>query len=204
MSGNDPILVITCPNCGAATEFSHAESAAIPKAHRDPFDRHPAFDVVTGRNCVGSTVTVASYFSPVTGPLDNIKNLPDVARSLTWSQWLHDRPAGVSDLGAFRCSACNTARRHQLSWPQDAYFQITYKDRALWARNRGEALKLLRFVESDGREKGVEYTSGQPWALFRTEDRFLRRVPTHFLRAKARREVARQLRRRLEMPDGGS
>lgn len=190
--------MIACPQCSSAADFWFASSIKIAKADRSFFDRSNAFIVTVGRDRVGATVTIASYFPPVSGPLENVKGLPSQFLSVRWGRWRHDRPVRVSDLGAFRCPSCLTTGRHLLRWPADAYFQVEFKGRKPWAPDRKTALKLVDYIQSAERIKGRDYTVGREhWATGRSEDPFLRRIPTHFLRAKARPDVTRKLRRLL-------
>jgi hypothetical protein len=80
-------------------------------------------------------------------------------------------------------------RKHRLDWPADAFFQIAFRGRVLWAFDRATMQSLIDYVEAVDR-KPVRRRGRQG---------FLMKVPTHFLVAKSRDRVAKKLRDRLRM-----
>jgi len=108
-------------------------------------------------------------------------------------------PKELKNTGSIRCSCCLIQRKHSLNWPSDAYFQITYKGKVLWAFDRKYTLKLLSYIESKERKKRIVGYSGQPWNTVYSQDWFLRHIPEHFQSAKARPEIVKKLKSILEM-----
>ena len=82
--------------------------------------------------------------------------------------------------------------KHKLDWPEEAYFQVSYKGKVLWAYDRKTASKLLNYIKSDDRRKRIEL---QPSYI--VQDAFLRKIPEHFQTAKARKAIAKKLEKIL-------
>ena len=86
------------------------------------------------------------------------------------------------DLGVLICPKCFLRRKHLLRWPQEAYFQIDYRDQTLWAFDRQMALDLLGFIKSDERDRhAFQYSYS------------LRKTPSYFLTAKGRPAIVKKL-----------
>ncbi len=100
--------------------------------------------------------------------------------------------ASLDNEGVLVCKTCPSAQRYKLNWPEDAYFQITYKGQKLWAYNRAFAVSLLAYLESETRKKTMVSDGGA-----RATRPFLNSVPTLFQTAKARPIVVRALKQKL-------
>ncbi len=72
--------------------------------------------------------------------------------------------ASLDNEGVLVCKTCPSAQRYKLNWPEDAYFQITYKGQKLWAYNRAFAVSLLAYLESETRKK-TTVSDGAPEPL---------------------------------------
>lgn len=94
-----------------------------------------------------------------------------------------DKGYRLMSKGVRRC-ACGGIGVHELSWPSDAFWRWSIRGQTLWAYNRDHAEALLNYIGGDG--------PGRPMAPGTA------RVPTHFLRAKVRKEVVTQITRTLE------
>ena len=77
---------------------------------------------------------------------------------------------------AIRCPGCGAWRRCDPSWPDEAWFRIDDWGEVLWAWDRSTLESLIRYVVGSDRA-------------------FLMKVPTHFLKAKARDAVLKKLRK---------
>ncbi len=65
---------------------------------------------------------------------------------------------------------------HNLTWEDDAYYSITYKNQNLWAYHRKSALELMRYIESiDRNVKDYRWSN------------FLLHIPSVFKKQSARR-----------------
>lgn len=93
-------------------------------------------------------------------------------------------------MGVVACRACGCRRKHDLEWPEEAYFQIEYKGKALWAFDRERAGELLENVRSEDRNR-----QGFKWRSF------LMHVPSHFPRKAAREAVSKKFERLLLASD---
>ena len=187
-----PEIVIRCPVCSGPANFSFATFAIIKKGDLQYFEHSKNFDVIRGQHSHGSYFNAALYYYGLADALFNITDLPDGYSSPMWeSRW----PRGEFwNRGAIHCTACFIRKKHELNWPADAYFQVEYRGKALWAYDRAHALKLLSYLESDERKKAVEYYVGEPWNTFKKEHWMLANLPTHFQTAKARPAIVKKLR----------
>ena len=200
-------VVIKCPVCEAAANFEFATWVNVGQHNSSYFRRSKFFEVRKGRDRLGQGYTAAVYFPGLNGGLHNIGDLPG---NFVVEQWaskpnsaMHLRAIdGV--LGVRTCSACGSRGKHVISWPGDAFFQIEFRGRNLWAFDRSTALRLLKYISSTEREKGITGVALSRVRLgFRSEHWFLRKVPGHFLTAKARPTIVRRLRKILELPAAG-
>jgi len=101
---------------------------------------------------------------------------------------------GVREYGGNTMFQLFDSKKHNLKWPEEAYFQINYKGQVLWAFDRKYALKLLSYIESKERKKRIVGYSGKPWNTIISQDWFLRHIPEHFQTAKARPEIVKKLK----------
>lgn len=191
MSGLD----IQCPRCQSHAVFQYVQTCRIAKKVDLPFFESSTSFRIEWRQNGGNRYRVAAHYRGLDNAIENAGELPEGYTTGMWSRvsipYASDALSGV----AF-CANCQRHSRHTLEWPTDAWFQLDYRGQTLWAYDRASALKLLRYIESDSRTKGLDYTCGGH-AVFRTVDRFLYRVPTHFQTAKARPYVLRALKRKL-------
>ena len=133
----------------------------------------------------------ALYYPHVSNALENIDDLPDGYTPKSWKPVIYRYVgakravfASIDDEGVLTCKSCPAVRRYKLNWPEDAYFQITYKGQRLWAYNREFAVSLLDYLESEMRAS----TNSRP---------FLNSVPAVFQTSKARPNVVRALKQKL-------
>jgi hypothetical protein len=115
------------------------------------------------------------------------------------------RGYGHGEEGLLQCLACGRQGSHILDWPEDAYFKIDYRGRALWAHTRQDTQILRDFIASKERvHRGEEMLrhDGHRWVSRWRPAQFLRFVPSHFLTAKARDRVVKLLDRLLESTPG--
>jgi hypothetical protein len=84
------------------------------------------------------------------------------------------------DIGSVTCQSCGYRKKHSLNWPDEAYFQIDYKGKVLWAFDRESATVLRDYVRSETRQRDGKWKA------------FLLHIPSHFLKKKAREEVSKK------------
>lgn len=97
-----------------------------------------------------------------------------------------------SDLGIILCAGCVERRRHELRWPQDAWYRFELRQGVLWAWDRRHADALVGYLASAQRDPAAH-------GPFHS---FLLHVPSRFLAAAERDEVVHRLRRQLAQLDG--
>lgn len=196
-------LAIKCPECAHEAAFHSASSVRISRKEHVPFfEKHKSFEVV--KPAFG--YRLARHFPGLSTPISE-ENLPDGYKPKNWfKRYPHitdterDEKGKTYVPGVVKCPNCFCLRKHNLRWPADAYFQIEYKGKYLWAYDRASTVKLLKFVESKERRKRVNAyipakTHNIP--LYRI-DNFLHRIPPHFLTKLARESVAKKLRAKLK------
>jgi len=194
------VLDINCPDCGTLAAFAFAPATRVlTNADKAYFDASPDFKVVEWRSRSAQFYRVALHFPGVSNALANMKDLPDAYSPASWKpvryRYIGRNKAvfdSYDDWGVLRCSACPSVRRHVVSWPEEAHFQIIYKGESLWAYNRSFALDLLAYLESGARMKTMVSTTGR-----RATNPFLNAVPALFQTSKARPVVVKALKRKL-------
>ncbi len=82
-------------------------------------------------------------------------------------------------IGLLRCAACHTRTRHELKWPDDAWWQWDIRGKTLWAYDLTHTRKLLEHIKSELRPARV--------------DEELKHLPSHFLSAKVRPVITKKI-----------
>jgi hypothetical protein len=97
---------------------------------------------------------------------------------------LQAKPGESAVLGIVNCPSCGLRRRHLLRWPQDAAYQVDVRGEVLWAWSRAHLIAIRDYVALDHR---IEKRDGVP----------IGKLPSHFLLAKNRAAVVKEIDRRL-------
>jgi len=191
-----PFATIRCPSCSGAAKFAFATYQIFQKKDYSYFSKSKNFEVFKGQHSHGSYYQAALYYPGLGNSLENVTDLPDGYEANMWRHpyWYVTLPKELENTGAIRCSSCLIQKKHNLKWPEEAYFQINYKGQVLWAFDRKYALKLLSYIESKERKKRIVGYSGKPWNAIISQDWFLRHIPEHFQTAKARPEIVKKLK----------
>ena len=182
-------LSVICPDCGKCATFHFAEARLIGRnADKPYFEASKDFEVI--KVFQNGWRSLALYYHGL--GLTGLGVMDDLPEGYAASDWKHSKywiRSGSGGRGAIACGACGARRKHRLDWPADAFFQIAFRGRVLWAFDRATLLSLIDYVEASDR-KPVRRRGRQG---------FLMKVPTHFLVAKSRDRVAKKLRDRLRM-----
>ena len=191
-----PFATIKCPSCEGAAQFAFATYQIIDKESQDYFHQSKDFEIFRGQHSHGSYYRAALFYPGLGNSLENINNLPEGYEADMWRHpyWYVTLPKELKNTGTIRCGSCLIQKKHKLQWPDEAYFQVSYKGKILWAFDRKYTLKLLSYVESKERKKRVVGYSGKPGNTIISQDWFLRHIPEHFQTAKARPEIVRKLK----------
>lgn len=195
-----PEVTIRCPKCKSPSHFSFVSLVKIKTKDAPYFAQSKNFKLFKGQQSSGSYYSAALYFHGIGNSLDNINDLPHGYHSEMWrhKNWYVSLPDELKNKGSYRCIKCPASKKHEISWPQDAYFQVNYQEQTLWAYDRKTAVKLLDYIESHDRQKCViGYSGDNPHNLIVSQDWFLRKIPGHFQTAKARSEISKKLRKIL-------
>ncbi len=179
-------LQIKCTNCNHPADFFFASIINVKKKDANYFSKSKHFVLKKDKGWSSWKTYYYVWYYPMLSPrLENISDFPDEYktghRKGGFSYYDYQGQVLYGSEGVLVCSFCKTLEKHKLDWPRDAYFQLEYKGKTLWAYDRSYALKLLAYIRSDGRKKRVVSTTGHV-----TQDYFLRKIPGHFQAKKAR------------------
>lgn len=179
---------VKCPQCGLRAEFEFAEVCRIElKAEVEFFQHCAQFEYRQFQDSSGHYWHGALYYAWLHGdPRVALENLPSGYEPSDWSHSRYLRRSHGMDIGSVHCENCHLRRKHRLSWPDDVYYAVSYKDKVVWAFDRESACDLHDFILSKTR-----VVSKYRWSSF------LLHVPTVFKMQKARELVAKKLFRLL-------
>lgn len=181
-------LAVACPACGHEALFVFMECARIKlSADVEYFKRSKLFEYrKTMYDGVG--MNLACYYHKLDqNALPEIDDLPEGYSMANWEQTYRYRDMFNFKSGSVVCSSCGVRRKHELSWPGEAYFAIDYKGHALWAYNRSHAVELLDYIRSKDRDRS-KYK----------HQSFLLHLPAHFQSHKARDHIVKHLTAKLQ------
>lgn len=194
-------LAVRCGACGACAQFHFASIAVIKTAaDREYFAADKAFECVNFAADNGQTRAAAIYYFGLGQRLPDASELPD---GYAPDLWRARAPAGRridKAKGSTACFHCHLRKKHTLSWPSEAYFQITYKSQTLWAYDRASAIKLRDYLASEARVKTQTQTRerGGRSESYAVTDSFLSHIPEVFQTQKARKHVVKKLTEIIE------
>lgn len=183
-------VAVTCTDCDKEARFEFAERMKIEKKVDIPyFEKSKYFEYQSSNNSNGQGFHLAYYFQALQlqHGLPAIDDLPDGYDIHDWTHSEHLYRPFDHNHGTLICINCGLRRKHNLDWPNEAYFQITYRGQTLWAYDRRCASEIMYFIQSKDRKRNhYKFKS------------FLLKLPTHFLTQKARNDVVKRLKVRLE------
>lgn len=187
------VYAIRCIECGGEARFVRASRTEIKRKDIEYFKKNKNFEYVRtdvkrdgffshNRHHGAWFYRELGYRIPA--------NLPDGYHEGCWRvpKYYYERygrNAGVR--GSHICLSCGKRCKHNLDWPSDAFFQIEYAGQTLWAYHRDYLLALIEFLKSEDRAY-----NGRDYGYL------LRKVPTHFKTAKARKTVIPKLEKLLQ------
>lgn len=179
-------VAIQCPDCAREALFAFFECVEIRfKKDIEYFKQSPLFEY---RKVIydGVGVNLACYYHRLSqNSLPDITDLPDGYSMADWEHGFRYRMYGFND-GTIVCHDCGHRKKHVLSWPGEAYFQIEYKQKMLWAYDRDSTVELLDYICSKNRDRArYKYRS------------FLLHLPAHFQAQNARAHIIKYLSAKL-------
>ncbi|WP_282610629.1 hypothetical protein [Pelagibius sp. Alg239-R121] len=178
------VLAVKCPGCGSAAVFEFADIRHIQRRkHVAAFKRSRAFEYHWFQNSWGNRWHGAVYYHGLRGTThrEAEHSLPKGYLPKGWAEGRGFRSHNP-DFGTLCCPSCNIRRKHRLTWPEEAFFQVDYRGKTLWAFDRDSLNALRSFIASKDRKR-----MGTAWASF------LFHIPGHFLSRKARAEISKKL-----------
>jgi len=182
------IVEIRCPECGGHAEFEFAEVVHIRlKKDVDFFKKSKLFEYRFLRDRAGTGWHAAFYFPRVHGRSTDI--LDDLPAGYSPADWNHSRylyRSHGSDWGTVDCFERDLRRRHVLSWPDEAFYQIVFRRDVLWAFHRESAVEIRDFIAFVDRDHAAF-----KWGTL------LIHLPKELLAAKARDGIVKRLDRLL-------
>lgn len=181
-------LNINCPICQGLATFESAEVVRIKLKKDVPFfQSSKQFDYEMFKDSCGHRWHGAIYFANLHGGSTSaIRDLPEGYDPCNWNHSQYFISCFDCKQGAFICSICNARKKHVLSWPNDAYFSLGYKNQQLWAFNRESTVELRDYIQSKSRNYRAYKWSN-----------FLFHIPAIFKKHNARNTVVKKLNRLL-------
>lgn len=179
---------IKCPECRSIADFINSNQIKVKKKDKDYFLQSKFFKLHESGFSKAQRTSYYTLHYPLLMPkLENISDLPEGYTAEYWRSSYREYG------GVLNCSSCNTCQIHILNWPDDAYFQLDYKGKTLWAYDRSYAIKLRDYIKSGDRKK--RHPASTETYIF--QDYFLRKIPEHFQTKKARDEIVSKLNKLL-------
>lgn len=175
-------ISIVCPVCQKEALFQFASVFHVEKKQdRIFFETHPAFETTTVYDSYTYTHKFCVIFYPALKSNPELKNFLECHKSL-------DNSVShlIKDKGVVFCPSCLIKRKHQLNWPQEAYYCIDYKGQLLWAFHRPAFVSIYDYIQAKIRDRHVA-----------GHFIYLLHIPRHFLTQHARTEVSKKMRRLL-------
>lgn len=171
-------LDIKCPDCQHKASFEFAKLAHIQlKKDVGYFQQDPAFEYQRFQDSCGGYWNAALYYPNLSGNLEQIQDLPENYGESVW----RTRYSSITKGGVI-CESCGYRQKHELNWPNDAYYVVMYRQQPLWAFHREAASDLYHYLNENLRDH-KKYRSSF----------FLLHIPTIFKQKKARAHVTKQL-----------
>ena len=180
------LAVVRCSRCQSKAEFRRAFTFIDSSNHGDErlsWWQPKLWANATATNWEGRESWVVGEPTPQWRGWIIIQHDPGL-----W-EWKQPANGGYSgdDQGIMSCVKCGGRRRHQLSWPGDAYYQFALPMGTLWAWNRDTAVDLMAYIDSQDRDP-----SRYPNSFL-----FLRHIPKEFLVARHRKTITKLMERGL-------
>lgn len=181
-------LDVKCPTCQQRAEFEFVEVVRIKlRTDVEFFRKSSVLEYQQFQDSCGHIWHGALYFEALHGsPHASIHDLPPGYSPDDWAHSKYLRTRRDFPVGALRCSHCTTREKHQLAWPNDAYYTVAYRGQVLWAYHRESAMELEKYLSSTSRD-----VSKYRWGSF------LLHIPTKFKVRKARETVTKQITKLL-------
>ncbi len=175
---------MACPSCGGLSIFEFAEIVKIGLKKDVPFfEESKLFEYEMFKDSCGHKWHGAIYYPGLHGGTVNaIRDLPEGYEPDCWSHSVYLYRGHGLDVGSVRCTECMLIRKHTLTWPEEAYYSITFKSSHLWAFNRESIIDLRDYIASN--ERNVD--------SFRWRN-FLLHIPTVFKKQNARDYVVKKI-----------
>lgn len=181
-------LAVRCSKCEQQARFEFVTAALLGDAKcHGYFKKSSMFELLSVRDHQGQMRHMAIYYPGLHGEtLHGIRDLPAGFSPSDWdpdenpnSRWFM---ASQRDRGTVVCENCAGRYKHQLTWPDDAFYQLDHRGQILWAFNNESATELRDYIASEERDRH-QYRYGL----------FLMKVPGTFLTKKARSPVVKKL-----------
>ena len=181
---------IVCPKCQKDSKFEFAELVTIQKRKDiEFFKKSKHFEYVTYVDSCGHKKHGAIFFFKIHGTTtESIEELPEGFDKRNWD---HSRDWSMGhnwELGSVYCSNCQHIAKHELQWPNEAFYKIEYKSQILWAPDLKTMVALKDYIESEERDTNKHGCKC-----------FLMKIPEIFLARKARNEIVKKINKKLKI-----
>ena len=134
---------VECPNCRSEAFFALAKMVRIRKREIPFFNNSKLFEyVIDKQHIYGYPHWAVRFHGLVVSRAITVDDIPEGYDPNLWNPT--DYAAGRRHkLGTIVCPNCHLRRKHELDWPNDAYFQTELKGHRLWAYDRASLVELI-------------------------------------------------------------
>ncbi len=175
-----PKLSIICPSCEKEAFFQFALVQHIQgRKFQEYYKNHPAFETMYLYDAYAYVHKFCAILYP-TFHLDFEQILSDIPEQ--HKNFSQRTPYLNKSYGAVTCIHCLIKRKHQLLWPEEAYYCIEYKGHVLWAPNLSIFQSIHDYIASKDRDR---HKYGHYHSLLH--------LPQHFLTQNARTTVIKKI-----------
>lgn len=180
---------VVCPLCDGCATFTYAHVLQIEK-------KMPIYLKTSSlrSNCLTKDLPIngpaCCFFLPYSVQCLGEKNFQKKYQGAsTWEHRANSAFTDGTDLGLICCHQCMAKQKHQLEWPQDAFYSIEFKGHLLWAFNKMMMQQIRDYIQAKDRD-----------AVFASEPIVIRHLPTVFKLAKNREGLVKKINKLIYRP----
>lgn len=180
---------VVCPLCDGCATFTYAHVLQIEKKDAHLFENEQFEIKLFNQRFVHKWPGVL-FFPPLFGAVSWREKLPEKYQGAsTWEHRANSAFTDGTDLGLICCHQCMAKQKHQLEWPQDAFYSIEFKGHLLWAFNKVMMQQIRDYIQAKDRD-----------AVFASEPIVIRHLPTVFKLAKNREGLVKKINKLIYRP----
>ncbi|QGS50007.1 hypothetical protein [Shewanella putrefaciens] len=180
---------VVCPLCDGCATFTYAHVLQIEKKDAHLFENEQ-FEIKLFNQRFAHKWPCVLFFPPLFGAVSWREKFPEKYQGAsTWEHRANSAFTDGTDLGLICCHQCMAKQKHQLEWPQDAFYSIEFKGHLLWAFNKMMMQQIRDYIQAKDRD-----------AVFASEPIVIRHLPTVFKLAKNREGLVKKINKLIYRP----